>query len=292
MIAPAGKGAKIAPVLTQYLLLGTVLGLLAGVGLAYLAEVTDKSFRTPEEIRRHLGLPVVGHIPFFPPAPEHLGTAAEDFCLDPSLVYFQPKSVEAESFRGVRTALSFSTQGEEHKVIQVTSPSPGDGKSTVTANLAISIAQSGKKVLLIDCDFRKPRQHKLFRISPSTGMASVIAGQSTLANAIQTTVVDGLWLLPCGPRPNNPAELLTSPQFKDLVDQMPRTVQLRDHRHAASAGGLRPQRRCPPGGRGPPRDSRVQGWPAAHRTFPGDPGDPGSQGPRRDGQPHHPARER
>lgn len=221
LISPPGRGGKVSPVPTQFFLLSGILGLLGGVGLAYLAEISDRSFRTPDEIRRHLSLPVVGHIPVLTPDKELDGKTEEDgVYFDPSLMaYFQPKSLQAEAFRGIRTALYFSTHGEEHKVIQVTSPNPGDGKSTMIANLAISMAQSGKKVLLIDADCRKPRQQKLFRLFASTGLASVISGQTSLPDATHPTEVEGLSLLPCGPRPENPAELLTSPRFKEVVEQ-------------------------------------------------------------------------
>jgi capsular exopolysaccharide synthesis family protein len=114
--------------------------------------------------------------------------------------------------------LYFSAHGEVPKVIQVTSPDAGDGKTTLAANLAVSIAQSGKRIILIDADFRKPRQHKLFHVSSEVGLASVIAEQAELKEAIQPTAVENLDLLPCGPRPQNPAELLTSPRFKELLD--------------------------------------------------------------------------
>src|SRR5262249_50834335 len=150
----------------QCILGGLFLGLLAGVGLGYLAESSDKSFRTPQEIRRRLGLPVVGHIPtLVGDAEAARKVQAGQDVLDPLLCsHYRPKSVEAEAYRAVRTSLYFSTQGEGHKVIQVTSPDMGDGKSTLIANLAISIAQSGKKVLLIDGDCRRPRLHKIFAL--------------------------------------------------------------------------------------------------------------------------------
>jgi capsular exopolysaccharide synthesis family protein len=93
-----------------------------------------------------------------------------------------------------------------------------DGKSTLATNLAVSIAQSGKKTILIDGDCRRPRIHKIFNVPHDTGLASVIAGQSDLATAIRPTAVPNLAVLPCGPRPANPAELLTSPRFKELLD--------------------------------------------------------------------------
>jgi capsular exopolysaccharide synthesis family protein len=162
---------------------------------------------------------VVGYIPRLSPQEETLrqieaGTAQ----LDPLLFsYYQTKSMESEAYRGVRTALYFSTQGEGHKVIQVTSPNPGDGKSTLAANLAVSIAQSGKRTLLIDGDLRKPRVHKVFGIPAEVGLASVIVGEAEPGDAVQESAVPNLFLLPSGPIPPNPAELLTSQRFKELL---------------------------------------------------------------------------
>src|ERR1019366_2973871 len=112
-----------------------------------------------------------------------------------------PKSVEAESYRGVRTALYFNVHGKGHKVIQITSPASGDGKSTVAANLSISIAQSKKKVLLIDADMSRPTIHKLFGISSEFGLSSVIVEEVEPKDAIQATAIPGLSILPCGPIP-------------------------------------------------------------------------------------------
>ncbi len=213
-------GYLVSPILYQSVMIGVVIGLLFGGGLAFLMEFSDRSFRSPAEIRRRLGLPILGHIPRLKLDLPPDNPAAEGF--DPSLVSFaRPTSTEAEAYRGVRTQLYFSTQGRGHQVIQVTSPNPGDGKSTLAANLAISIAQSGKKTVLIDCDFRKPRVHKIFKLpNPDAGLASVMSGDATLAQAIQPCPVPNLSLLPCGPRPANPAELLTSPLFADMLKKL------------------------------------------------------------------------
>jgi capsular exopolysaccharide synthesis family protein len=216
-ITPPNNGAKVTPVLYQSLLMGLVLGLMLGGGAVVLAELTDKSFRSPAEIRRRLGLPIVGHVPQI--RVDEPGNGSD---LDPVLVAaLRPKSSEAEAYRGVRTQLFFSTQGRGHQVIQVTSPSPGDGKSTLAANLAISLAQSGKRTVLIDCDFRKPRVHKLFDLPPSEfGLAGVVAGEASIGTAVHSTAIPHLDVLPCGPRPANPAELLTSPQFQAVLGEL------------------------------------------------------------------------
>src|SRR5262249_37832018 len=128
IIAEPGPGYKVAPNLLQFLVGGLMLGLLAGVGLAYLVELSDKGFRTPEEIRRRLGLPVIGNIPLLAPDEEaRAKVAAGQPMLEPLFCsHYRPKSVDAEAYRAVRTALYFSTQGEGHKLIQVTSPDMGD----------------------------------------------------------------------------------------------------------------------------------------------------------------------
>ncbi len=220
VIAPPLPGNQIAPSQSRIMMTAAFLGLCGGFGLAYLVEVMDKSFRTPDEIRRRLGCTVIGHIPVIvtDQAPVEASPDGRPV-LDPRLcTYYQSKSFHSEAFRGLRTALYFSTQGEVHKVIQITSPQASDGKSTLVANLAVSIAQSGRKVVLIDADLRKPRLHKMFGLSSNVGLASIISQEVEIKDAIQPTQVPGLSIIPCGPRPSNPAELLTSPVFKEFLD--------------------------------------------------------------------------
>src|SRR5262249_11275591 len=143
---------------------------------------------------RHLGVPVVGHIPVIAAAPT---AAHEDTCGQPVLdtilcAYHQPRSREAEAYRGVRTALYFSSRGKEYKTIQVTSPDMGDGKSVTVANLGISIAQSGRTTILIDADLRRPRLHKLFGLQAQVGLTSIIRGEAKLEEAVQQCTVPGL----------------------------------------------------------------------------------------------------
>jgi capsular exopolysaccharide synthesis family protein len=218
IIAPPGPGLKVAPRPLLVFTAAILLGLLAGFGLATMAELSDQSFRTPEEIRRRLGMPVVGHVPYFEPDERAVQPADGSPALDPILcTVHHPKSREAEGYRGVRTALLFNAREGKNKVIQVTSPDTGDGKSTLASNLAISLAQAEKRVILIDADFRRPRQHKLFGVSAERGLASVINGEAELCEVIQETAVEGLFVLPCGPIPPNPAELLTLTRFQELL---------------------------------------------------------------------------
>jgi capsular exopolysaccharide synthesis family protein len=218
-ISSPGPGGKIGTPAMQTLLAGAVLGLLLGGGLAYLADVADKSFRSPEEIRHRLGLPVVAHVPLL--EEEGAPSSPEAPQLERSLAaYHRPTSPEAEAYRGLRTALYFSTRGELHKVIQITSPNMGDGKTTLAANLGIAIAQSGKRVVIVDADMRRPRLHALFGVLPEAGLSSVIAGDAQLSAAVADTGIERLSLLACGPRPANPAELLSLPRFEQVLAEL------------------------------------------------------------------------
>ncbi len=206
MISSPGEGGKIGAPAMQTVVAGVFVGLLLGIGLAYMADRADKSFRSPEEIRRRLGLPVVAHLPVL--SDEQAVANPDGAPLDGWLAcYHRPASPEGEVYRSLRTAVFFSLRGEVHKVIQVTSANMGDGKSTIAANLAIVIAQSGKRVVLVDADLRRPRVHTLFGVRSPTGLSSVIAGDAELSAALRDSGVEHLSLLVCGPRPSNPAEL-------------------------------------------------------------------------------------
>lgn len=219
-----GPGYKTSPIFWQFLVMGAFLGLTVAAGAAYLLDLADKSFRNPEEIRRRLGLPIVGHVPYVQTSAEPVKTldgAGNPVELDAGLVALHsPSSQASEGFRGIRTAIYFSTHAQRHKVIQVTSPNMGDGKTTLITNLAVSIAQSGRRVLLVDADLRRPRVHRAFGLSSKIGLSEVIAGTAELDEAIQITVAPNLSVLPCGRRPQNPAELLTSSRFEDLIDDL------------------------------------------------------------------------
>jgi capsular exopolysaccharide synthesis family protein len=135
-------------------------------------------------------------------------------------VHLDPRSVVAEAYRTVRTAVYFGAGENRCKTILVTSPEPGDGKTTSASNLAIAIAQTGRSVLLLDADFRKPTQHKNLDIKDAVGLSSVLAGREPVSRAIQHTGVEGLDILPCGPIPANPSEILNSREFGELIDNL------------------------------------------------------------------------
>ena len=202
------------PYWTRYLGIGALLGFVVFSGLAYLLELADRSYRNPDEIASDLGMPIIGHLP--------LATLSRadriDEKVDSSIVTLHKnRSSLAEAFRGIRTAVFFGCQQGNVKVIQVTSPVPGDGKSTVAANMAVSIAQSGRRVCIIDCDFRRPRIAKIFGLKEDVGLVQVIGGKVELEDAIQETTIENLSAVTCGRRPGNPSELLSSEMFADAL---------------------------------------------------------------------------
>jgi polysaccharide biosynthesis transport protein len=220
IITPPTEPEKVAPRGSMILPLSLFLGLLLGSGLAYLVEVSDKSFRSPEDVRRRLGLPIMGVIPLVKANAKAAAKAAEgESQVSPTLfTWHRPKSKEAESYRAVRTALYFSTRGRGRTLLQVTSPNQGDGKSTLAANLAVSIAQSGKSILLVDGDLRRPHVGKLFGVHQQVGFAAVLGGLAEPNEAISPTDIPGLSVLPAGATPPNPAELLTGPRLREVLD--------------------------------------------------------------------------
>jgi capsular exopolysaccharide synthesis family protein len=131
-----------------------------------------------------------------------------------------PKSHGAEAFRTLRTNIQFSSLDEEIKTLVVTSTQPGEGKSTVISNLGITVAQSGKKVLLIDCDLRKPTVHKKLGLSNQEGLTTVLAKEKKLDEVLHTTNINNFFVLTSGPIPPNPAELLGSKKMKSFLKEL------------------------------------------------------------------------
>jgi capsular exopolysaccharide synthesis family protein len=135
-------------------------------------------------------------------------------------VHLDSKSVVAEAYRTIRTAVFFGAPKEGAKTIHITSPAPGDGKSTLASNLAISMAQAGQKTIVIDADFRKPVQHRIFELDDDRGLSSVLAGRDTLEQAIQRGACENLDVIACGPEVPNPSELLNSDFFKETLKRL------------------------------------------------------------------------
>jgi capsular exopolysaccharide synthesis family protein len=135
-------------------------------------------------------------------------------------VHLEPRSTVAEAYRTIRTAVFFGAPKDKARTIAVTSPAPGDGKSTLVSNLAIAMGQAGQKTLVIDGDFRRPVQHKIFELDNEKGLSCVLAGTHTIDAAIQQGLVKDLDVLPCGPEVPNPSELLNSDAFAEMLKNL------------------------------------------------------------------------
>jgi capsular exopolysaccharide synthesis family protein len=191
----------------RWMLAGAFLGLTMSVGLAFLLELADKSVRTPRDVPR---MPVLGTIPTTDDDEVEI-ERAETASID------APHSILAEAFRNLRANLFFSAPAEQQGVILVTSPSGGNGKTTVAVNLGISIALNGRRVLLIDANFRRPGLPRLFPGVPEQGLSNILIGQVSVGDLAVSTAVPGLDVLGPGPAPPNPAELLGSSYLRDVV---------------------------------------------------------------------------
>jgi capsular exopolysaccharide synthesis family protein len=210
--APSRKNDPSYPSPARFLGGGLLLGGLAGFGLAWLRELMDQRLKSVDEIADVLQLPVLGVVP--------QTDISGDRSRAGQLVSQSPRSSVAEAIRTLRTALHFGLAGHNVKIIAITSPVPGDGKSTMASNLAIAMAQADQRVLLIDADLRKPTQHLIFNLSAEKGLGSVLGERQPVDEAIIHTNFQRLDVLPCGPLPSNPVELLNTGYFGELLEML------------------------------------------------------------------------
>jgi capsular exopolysaccharide synthesis family protein len=184
-------------------------GLAAAVGLAVLLESLDGRLRLAVDIRRFLGLDVLGGF-FQLPGQSSLRAVAQE-------VRLSPGSRASESCRRAMAAVLFRAHAKKARTILVTSPARGDGRTTWTANLAIAVADTGRRVLLIDADCRNPTQHLIFGVGEGTGLSGLLLGNGRLADAIQPTDTPNLDLLPCGAMSAHTAALLHGKRFGGVL---------------------------------------------------------------------------
>jgi len=197
---------------TRILAMALMLGVLLGAAFAIARDWLDQRLRSAEEIAAVLNVPVLGVIP-------HISGKRSPVVRGQAM-RLAPSSDVAEAYRTVRTAIYFGIPDGHAKTLLVTSPAPGDGKTTLASNLAIAMAQAGQRILLIDGDFRRPMQHRVFEIPDNVGLSSTLAGRTPLNDAIKPTTTPNLHLLPCGPLPPNPSEMLNSAVFAELLKQL------------------------------------------------------------------------
>jgi capsular exopolysaccharide synthesis family protein len=208
------------------ILLSIVMGLFFGVGLAFFLEYYDNTIKNPDEIMKLFNLPTLGLIPSFQstvvkrrrrdkskepqPAVDDLYLVSQSY----------PRSSISEACRTFRTSLLFSTPGHPPKTILITSNNPREGKTFVSCNLGIVLAQGGAKTLIIDSDLRRPSIHRVFSVQNAPGLTDHLTGHATLNEIIRSTDIKGLFVLPAGPISPNPPELLDSIQFKEAIEEL------------------------------------------------------------------------
>ena len=201
--------SPVSPRKQANLLLGLFVGALLACSLALFFEYLDSRISSPDELGVHLGL---AHLGLLPVLPEPEGAY-------PLLSRGVPAAF-SEAFRTLRTNVIFSSAEEGARTLVVTSTGPREGKSLVAANLAVAIAQAGQRVLLVDGDLRKPKLHEIFRVGQEPGVSNVMVGGAKASEAIVESSVESLWLMAAGRIPPNPAELLGSQRFHELLTSL------------------------------------------------------------------------
>ena len=239
---PVEPRAPIRPRVLVNLVLGLVLGLLAGGGFAFLREHLDVSLKTPDDVENRLGVTFLGLLPQLGEGSEGGGyysyyrkraktreeakkrrrsTTVEERELPPELVVHErPLAGISEAARAIRTNVLFMNPDRPFKRILVTSSVPGEGKTTVACSIAIAMAQSGQRVVLVDCDLRRPRIHRIFDRVGDEGVTNVLIGQASVDDVAKPSIVPNLWTVPAGPIPPNPGDILHSEAFKRFIDDL------------------------------------------------------------------------
>lgn len=213
------RSAKlVSPRIKLNIAIAAMIALLFGLVIAFVLEYLDRTVKSAEDIEAAVGAPLLGVIPVVDmqgPASDPATLRARDL-----YVFENPTSQAAECCRSLRTNILFSSADRKMKTITISSPKPREGKSTSTIYLGTTMAQSGQKVLLIDTDLRRPRLHRSMGVSRERGLTNLILGNADIDDVIKTTDVPNMYVLPCGPQPPNPAELLLTSRFKEVLDEL------------------------------------------------------------------------
>jgi len=205
----------VKPKKAMNLALGVIIGLVLGIGLAFFQDYLDDTIKDPDSAKRELGWPLLAAIPFIPRKDKGKGGIQETL-----VSHHDPKSPVAEAFRSLRTGIHFSAITRNRQVLLVTSTFPGEGKTTIVSNLATMLSQTGARVLLLDCDLRKPSLHDIFGHDKAPGLTELLAGDTDIDAAIRKTGIPGFDMISAGTVPPNPAELLGSDNMRSLLKSL------------------------------------------------------------------------
>lgn len=231
----------VSPDRKKNLLMSLLLGLFGGIGLCFLLEYLDDTIKGPDDVERLVELPSLGIIPFLPPdglsknrryssyLKHHYagaeGTPEKEHTLpeikEIELVnHYHPDLPFAEDYRTIRTSILLSHSEKPPKSIVFSSPLTQEGKTATVVNMAVAFAQLEQKVLVVDADLRKPRLHRILKVRNVSGLTGFLTGKVPLKEVVNKTAIENIWLIPSGPIPPNPAELLNSRKMKDLIEEI------------------------------------------------------------------------
>jgi capsular exopolysaccharide synthesis family protein len=220
---PLIPGQPISPVVPLNIGLGGVAGLLLGVILAIGREQLDRSIKTPEDLEETHGLVFLGLLP----STEMGGKdkrgkpiPANPLVTPELIVHYEPVSGTAEAARALRTNILYMSPDRPYQTLLVTSAGPSEGKTTVASCIAVAMAHAGNRVVLLDCDMRRPRVHKVFGLRNDLGVTTALVDPSTVDDIVHETVVPNMSVICTGPIPPNPSELLHSESFARLLNEL------------------------------------------------------------------------
>jgi polysaccharide biosynthesis transport protein len=205
--------APVKPRVKMNISLAVVVGLFLGIGLAFFMEYIDNTVKTPDDLKRYFNLPYLGPIP-------HFKIENPELPLSDVIVLNDPKSSASESYRGIRTGILFSTSSGSPRSLLITSADTKEGKTITCLNLAVTMAQAGKKILILDCDMYRPRFHKVFNLGNDRGLSNILIGEKDWREVKIPTPIPNLEVITSGPIPPNPADLVGSDRMRGLIKEV------------------------------------------------------------------------
>lgn len=226
---PTEPKEPVAPRISVNVMFGLLGGLLFGIALALVREQFDNTIKTPDSVEQKLGVTFLGLLPEIAEDEEEKGAGkkrrrarriAKQELAPELLVHERPTSGAAEAARSLRTNLMFMNPDRPFRRLLVTSAAPSEGKTTVAVSIAISLAQGGQRVCIVDCDLRRPRLHRIFDRAGDIGVMNVMVGEATVDEVAKPTIVPNLYCVPCGPIPPNSADVVASEKFKRFLDDL------------------------------------------------------------------------